>query len=393
MISVTSKQNCCGCFACADICPKGCIEMKADEEGFWYPCVDTSKCIDCGLCEQACPTLNSPDEIIGQFPIGYAVINKDENIRLASSSGGVFSLLANQIINDGGIVFGAAMSEDCRSVIHIGVDSLTELERLRGSKYVQSSIGDIYIKAQEALRNDQKVLFTGTPCQIEGLHSFLRKDYENLLCMDFICHGVPSPKVWKKYICYREKQANSSTRQIFFRHKKYGWKTFAVLFKYTNNTVYTEKYSKDLYMRSFLSNSCLRPSCYNCHFRKLNRISDITVADYWGIQKQYPDMDDDMGTSLVMIHTEKGKNILEMVNESAKMIPIYVERALEDNKSMIESPSINMARSDFMANIDKMDFDKLVKKFIKEPITFKNIIKWILRKTNMEIFVRNIFKI
>ena len=211
MISITSKQNCCGCFACANICSNGCIEMHADEEGFLYPSVDTSRCIQCGLCKQVCPILHSYNEIRGMSPAGYAVINMDEKVRLASSSGGVFSLFAEQTIRDGGVVFGAALSKDCGSVVHIEEDSLSELAKLRGSKYVQSSIGDAYIKTQNALKKGRKVLFTGTPCQIEGLHGFLRKKYENLLCMDLICHGVPSPKVWKKYVCFRENPVCSFT--------------------------------------------------------------------------------------------------------------------------------------------------------------------------------------
>ena len=384
MISITSKQNCCGCFACANICPNGCIEMFADEEGFLYPSVDTSRCIQCGLCKQVCPILHSYNEIQGMLPAGYAVINMDEEVRLASSSGGAFSLLAESIIRDGGIVFGAAMSEDCRTVFHIGVDSLLELAKLRGSKYVQSSIGDAYIQVRAALTEGRKVLFTGTPCQIEGLHSFLRREYENLLCMDFICHGVPSPKVWRKYVSFRENSAGSTVRQTFFRNKAYGWKKFAVLFEYANNTAYIGMNRDDLYMKAFLQNCCLRPSCHDCLFKKLNRISDITVGDYWGIHNQYPSMDDDKGTSLVMVHTEKGKGMLDNIRQSAKVIPVDVMKALAANKAMTESSRVNKARGRFMRNLDKMDFDKLVRKYVKEPINLKNVIKWILRKVNME---------
>ena len=387
------KGACCGCSACASVCPNGCIEMRADGEGFLYPYVDSVKCIRCGLCEQVCPILCSTSDANVHAPEGYAVINKDENVRLKSSSGGVFSILAESIIRDGGIVFGAAMSEDCRAVFHVGVDSQLELAKLRGSKYVQSSIGDVYIQVRDALTKGRKVLFTGTPCQVEGLHSFLRREYENLLCMDFICHGVPSPKVWRKYVSFRENSAGSTVRYAFFRNKKYGWKEYVVLFEFTNNTTYFRIHRDDLYMKAFLQDCCLRPSCHDCHFKKLNRISDITVGDYWGIYNQYPSMDDDKGTSLVMVHTEKGKGMLDNISLAAKVIPIDVMKALAANRFMTESPCINEAREDFMSNLDKMDFDKLVRKYVKEPTNVKNIIKWILRTMNIETCVRRIFRI
>lgn len=393
MISVTLKEDCCGCSACANICPKGCIEMHADEEGFLYPYVDLSKCVNCGLCEQACPVIHNFYNDSAYYPVGYAAINQNEDIRVASSSGGVFSLLAEKIIIDGGVVFGAALSEDCQTVFHIKADELSEISKLRGSKYIQSSIGDVYIQVRDALEKGRKVLFTGTPCQVEGLHSYLRKEYGNLFCMDFICHGVPSPRVWKKYIEFREKKDGSAIKQAFFRHKEYGWKRFALLFIYTNGTTYVKKHGDDLYMRAFLQNYCLRPSCYHCRFRKLNRISDITVADYWGIYRQYPDIDDDKGVSLVMVHTDKGKTLLQEISTSAKLISVDTRKALEENRAMTESPCMNKARKNFMENLDKMDFDKLVRKYVKEPLNIRGIAKWILRKVNMERFVRNIFKI
>lgn len=390
-MNIVEKRNCCGCFACKEICPIGCIEMRADEEGFLYPRVDRDLCVHCGLCEQVCPVLHGGNDASEKFPDGYAVIHGDDEIRLASSSGGAFSLLAESVIRDGGIVFGAAMSEDCRSVIHIGVNSLADLARLRGSKYVQSIIGDTYAQAREALDEGRKVLFTGTPCQIEGLYGFLRrKEYEKLVCMDFICHGVPSPEVWGRYVDFREKLSGAPARQIVFRHKNYGWKQFAVSFVYTNDTVYCQKHGDDLYMTAFLRDCCLRPSCYNCHFRKLNRISDFTVADYWGVQRQYPDMDDDRGTSLVLIHTEKGKSIFESVRQSARVISIDTAKALRGNRAMTESPPLHKTRKKFMAGLDQMSFDRLVRKYARKPLTVKSIIKWLLRRTKLETFARNI---
>lgn len=382
MITI-DKRDCCGCSACADICPKGCIAMKADGEGFLYPHVDRAICIHCGLCERACPALNTFNgENTVKLPDGYAVVNANEEIRETSSSGGVFSLIAQQIIKEGGIVFGAAMTEDCRAIVHMGVNSLAGLKRLRGSKYVQSSIEDSYIRVREALNEGRKVLFTGTPCQIEGLYGLLGKNYDNLVCMDFICHGVPSPKVWEKYVSFREKKEGSTVRQTFFRHKYYGWKTYAVLFVYTNNTAYVGKVHDDLYMKAFLGNYCLRPACYNCHYKKLNRISDITVADYWGIQKQYPEMDDDRGTSLVLIHTDKGKNILKEVAGLAKIIPVDVRKALKGNRAMTESAQLPPNRTKFMSDLDGMEFDQLVKKNVEGRFNIGKIARRVWRNIN-----------
>lgn len=389
-IFITAKRDCCGCFACADICPNGCIDMRADEEGFLYPHIDRSRCIHCKLCERVCPTINGAAETGESMPEGYALINRNDKIRLSSSSGGAFSLFAEYVIKAGGIVFGAVMSEDCKTVMHVGVDSLLELARLRGSKYMQSSIGNAYIEVRYELEKGRKVLFTGTPCQIEGLRCFLGKNYENLLCIDLICHGVPSPAVWKKYVAFREGRAGAAVRQTFFRHKKYGWKTYALLFEYSNNKAYVRKHPDDPYMRAFLQNLCLRPSCHACHFKKINRVSDITLGDYWGVQKQYPDMDDDTGTSLVIIHTKKGRHILKEISGMARMTPIEIKEALKDNRAMVESAVPGRKRAEFMAAVNTLDFANVIKAYLKEPITFKNIVKRLLRRTNMDIFLRKV---
>ena len=296
MIHIQNKIDCCGCHACAQICPQHCITMQPDAEGFLYPQIDETACIHCNLCEKVCPILQSLEEPKDKTPAAYAAINKDDDIRRQSSSGGVFTLLAEYILAQGGVVFGAAMADDQRSVRHIAVETPEDLAALRGSKYLQSTIGNTYGEAKQALQAGRKVLFTGTPCQIEGLKSFLQgREYPNLYCMDVICHGVPSPLAWQTYVSEQETRAGVPARRTFFRHKKYGWKTFALLLEFSNNKAYECVLSKDAFMQAFLQNACLRPSCHACHFKKLNRVSDITVADYWGVQNQQPDMDDDKG--------------------------------------------------------------------------------------------------
>lgn len=380
MINISNKADCCGCHACAQICPRQCITMRPDKEGFLYPVVDTAHCIQCNLCEQVCPILNWKTEDKEKYPTAYAAINKNDDIRAQSSSGGIFTLLAEYILAQKGVVFGATMADDQHSAHHIAVETYDGLEALRGSKYVQSAIGDTYQQAKQALQAGRKVLFTGTPCQIEGLKSFLQgKEYPNLYCMDLICHGVPSPLVWKTYASHLEIRAGAPARRTFFRYKKYGWKTFALLLEFSNNRTYECVLNKDAFMQAFLQNVCLRPSCYSCHFKKLNRVSDITVADYWGIQSQYPEMDDNKGTSLVLVHSAKGIELFKAVDHQMKIKEVPTEQALRGNPAMTCSAKPHMHRSLFFERIDALPFETLVQKYAKPAFSWKKIVGEILK--------------
>lgn len=305
-IKISDKTKCSGCHACFSACPKNCISMIEDKEGFLYPTVDHNKCINCELCEKVCPVINCHMPEVDKCGNTVAAINKDDNIRIKSSSGGIFTSLAEKTIEKGGTVFGAAFDDEF-SVKTVYVETKSDLDKLRGSKYVQSTIGQSYRQAKFFLQEGRDVLFSGTPCQIGGLYAFLDKDYDNLITVDFICHGVPSPLVWKKYLDYRKKTAQSDIAKISFRYKNNGWKKYSVLFEFSNNTEYLVEHDNDPFMRVFLDNYCLRPSCYNCAFKTKNRQADITLADFWGIENIYPEMDDDKGTSLAVIHSKKGK--------------------------------------------------------------------------------------
>ena len=369
MNKVEEKSRCSGCHACANACPKNCIQMISDEEGFRYPQVDKEKCINCGLCEKVCPIIHKwqPDD--SRTTTAMAAINLNEEIRLKSSSGGIFTLIAEEIINQGGVVFGAAFADDFRSVHHICVDNTDDLEKLRGSKYVQSKIGDTYKQAKDFLDSGRKVLFTGTPCQIGGLYSYLRKPYENLFTQDIICHGVPSPMVWEKYVDEREKKAASKTQRMFFRHKKYGWKTFAVLFEFSNNTAYIKNLREDSFMRAFLTNTCLRPSCYDCSFKTVKRQADITLADFWGIQNVLPEMDDDKGTSLVLVHSDKGQQMLKILSDRMNCKPVDCDVVEKYNSAGIKSCQKNSNRDSFISEIVSADFESTVHKYTKPPFS------------------------
>ena len=355
-----------GCHACSNICPRSCIEMKNDNEGFWYPLVDYDKCIRCGFCTKVCPIMNKT--IVQNGPKAYACINKNEEIRLNSSSGGIFTLIAEQVINNSGVVFGAVFGEDF-AVIHKYIESKEELGALRGSKYVQSEIGDTYKQAQQFLKQGRQVLFTGTPCQISGLKSYLQKDYDNLMCIDIICHGVPSPKVWKSYVQFRENQAGSQPWRIAFRLKNEGWKRFSVSFLYKNDTEYQETLYKDLYMKAFLKNVCLRPSCYACEFKTLHRESDITLADFWGIQNILPEMDDDKGTSLVFVNSTNGELLLEKIKDKILYKEVDINQAIVYNSAAVKSAKYNPKRDDFFNELDKVSFDILIRRHCSDRIS------------------------
>ena len=389
MLRIDDKAQCCGCSACAQVCPKQCIAMEADTEGFLYPRIDEGKCVNCGLCEKTCPILNAKPETDGE-PQAYAAYNKNDEQRLNSSSGGLFALLAEQTIRAGGVVFGAEMTVDCRSVHHVPVDTLDALPRLRGSKYLQSNVEKTYVQAKSCLEDGRNVLYSGTPCEIEGLRAFLKKDYENLLCVDLICHGAPSPKLWEKYVQYREKCANARVNQVVFRHKRNGWKAYAVLFKFSNHTTYEEAFAKDPYMQMFLQDLCLRPSCYACKFKKKHRTSDITLADFWGCQNVCPEMDDDKGLSAVLVHSVKGKTAFAAIQDQLVVKPVEVEQVVKGNPSLIRSSVLPARRDEFMRHMDDKTIEQLARRYLKRPSKLKKLRAKVIAKIRRK--VKSVFK-
>lgn len=361
MIQIHEKQDCTGCYACYNICPQKCISIQSDREGFWYPIVYEKLCIKCGLCKKICPILHKK-ESLNTDPETYACINKKENIRKKSSSGGMFTVFAEYVLERGGIVFGAGFDENF-NVVHSWVEDKENLDKFRGSKYVQSKIGSTYEEAQAFLRQGRLVLFTGTPCQISGLKAYLGREYEDLLCVDIICHGVPSPLVWIKYVEF-QRDSRKKIRQIDFRSKHEGWKMFSMHFYFDDNSEYRQNVMKDLYMKGFLENLYLRPSCYSCKFKTINRQSDITIADFWGINNILPEMDDDKGTSLVILHSQKGKEIFAKTKQGIVYKGVDFEQAIQCNSAMIQSVEENIKRQCFFNAIN--DEDKSVAELIDQ---------------------------
>lgn len=393
MINIIQKEDCCGCSACAQRCPKQCITMQTDNEGFLYPVVDTNLCIDCGLCEKVCPIINKNEP---RRPLKvYAAINKDEDIRMQSSSGGIFTILAEKTIKDGGVVFGVKFNKNWQAVFDY-TETIEGIAPFRGSKYVQATVGEAYKQAESFLKKRKKVLFSGTPCQISGLKKFLRKDYDNLLTVDIICHGVPSPKVWDRYLeetcrkliknmsdgknsvgSAKGGDYKSCIEAISFRSKITGWKKFSFLLKLNfstfngkNTVVFSDFFGKNNYMRAFLTDTILRPSCYLCPTKNGRSNSDITIADYWGIDSVSPSFDDDKGCGAILFNTEKGYTYYPHKDT------IFHEHKLEDivkyNSAYSVSCRPHKKRTNFFKKIDKAkDINILIEHTLRPTLKAK----------------------
>lgn len=384
MIKIDNKEECCGCYGCYNVCLTKAIEMVEDEKGFKYPIINKEKCVNCGLCEKVCPIINNKKEEKKDIKV-YACINKNTDTRMKSSSGGIFSLIASYILDLNGVVFGAKFNEEFQ-VIHSYIGNKEELYAFQGSKYVQSQIGEMYKKAKEFLEQDRYVLFSGTPCQIEGLYSYLGKEYEKLYTQDVICHGVPSPMVWQKYLEEFNKKYNEKPKEISFRNKdKNGWIDFAMKLNYDNGE-YVLSHNKDLYMKAFLSDICLRDSCYDCKFKKKDRISDITLADFWGIENIDKEMNDDKGTSLVIVNSVKGNQLFEKIKQNTIYKEEDFEEAIKYNPNMINSAKMHKNREKFFKELENTNLEFLVKKYTKKSLykkilgKTKRIIKKIIQK-------------
>ena len=327
MISFSHKEDCCGCLACKQICPKQCIKIYCDNQGFKYPIVDASKCIDCHLCEKSCPVLNH--NLPKEEPLNsYLSYSKNEEIRESSSSGGIFSELAKLIISKGGVVFGAVY-DDNWLVTYSEASSLEELHKFRGSKYVQSDINNSYVKVKRYLTEGRYVLFAGTPCFVAGLNLFLKKQYENLLTVDFVCHSIPSPKVWLLYLDCLKERNKSEIQKLTFRDKSNGWSNYSLAIEFVNKKGdtynFVESHFDNLFMKGFADDLYTRPSCSKCPARNFTSGSDITLADAWDVNKYHPEKNDEMGLSHVMINTKKGQVYFDLIENAFSQQIDYLE--------------------------------------------------------------------
>lgn len=377
---INTLEDCCGCGACAQKCPLKCIEMKEDKEGFLYPFVNDIQCIHCDLCKSVCPFYNSSDT---HEPLeSYSVINQNKRIREESSSGGAFSLIAEQTLRQGGVVFGA-MFDNQWNVFHGCVDNIEDLRKLRGSKYVQSTIGKSYDDAKFYLNKGKQVLFSGTPCQIAGLKRFLGKDEELLTTVDFICHGVPSPKFWKWYL-YRISPRNAFISNINFRNKDNGWRDYnmSIDIKYYDSIVRLSCFHRNNpFMEAFLNNKSLRPSCSSCRVKSGKSHSDITLADFWNIEKVTGKEDDNKGVSLVLANTIKGKGLISTLR-GGEVQSTNFNQAIQYNTAWKESFQNSPERDSFFSSYANRHsgYGSFVGKGTKRRISFIKRLKHCLKK-------------
>lgn len=371
------KKNCCGCTSCVQKCPQDAIEMIEDDEGFLYPHINKEKCINCGLCVKTCPMLNYEIEIKDIYPKTFAIKNKNQAEKIKSSSGGMFIILAKYLIKNGGAVYGAAYTNEL-GIEHIRVDKIDDLIKLQGSKYVQSNMNNIYVNVKKDLQENLQVLFTGTPCQIKGLKNYLGKEYDNLLTCDLVCHGVPSQKLFKKYLNFLEIKYKKKIESYNFRSKeKKGWGLTAKIVFEDGTYKYIDS-DFDYYYSNFLDCNTYRESCYNCKYAKTTRPSDITLADYWGILSIHNDFYDEMGVSLILVNTDKGMKILEENKELFEIIETDLNYASSHNKNLI-TPSTRPSKRDNIYNsIDKFTPEVYFKKVLKYKITPKKVVKLLL---------------
>lgn len=366
MIQIKDKSKCCGCCACVDVCAHHAITLKTDIEGFWYPKVDKEKCIECGLCEKVCPELHIEELKKNDFnkpAHTIAAINKNMSVRWDSTSGGAFSALADVMYAQCGYVSGAVYNEDF-SVSNYISNNPEDLIRLRSSKYLQSKAEGLYKQIRDLLRNGEKVLACGTPCQMAALRSFLRKDYENLIIVDFICRGVNSPKVYRKYLDSLEKQYGGKVIYVKAKNKELGWRNLTRKVVFDNGKAYYGVLMDDDFRRGYHTNVFCRPSCYHCQYKGFPRTADITIADYWGIERVDKNLDNNIGTSMILLNSKKGIEYFEMVKDKLEWEETNFDSILPGNialRKSIEPAKID--RKTFFEDLDKGTFDDVVKKY------------------------------
>ncbi len=385
-MNIIPVEDCTGCSACLNSCPVGCIVMSPDEHGFRYPHVDRSTCINCGKCERVCPVLNNkpsnPDNIF------YGCKHVDDEVRRHSSSGGFFYELAKSVISSGGVVFGAAFSSDFHKVVHIQATTLEELEPIRVSKYVQSEVDSSFPLVKAALRQGKTVLFSGTPCQIAGIKSYVGEVPDNLILAEVVCHGVPSPKVWDVYLSDLEKDHGSKVSFVSFRDKSRSWRKSDFLVLFEDGTEFRQPNSENPYMTAFLKNLSLRSSCTRCRFKSFASGADITMGDFWGSTELGNSFNDDIGISVIALNTEKGHSFFDLIKPGfTGVIEVDEKTAFTFNESFCLSANGNEDSESFFGFLSDYTFAELVSKFAQD-----NNDRTVRQSSHTASVIRRIFK-
>jgi len=379
MITIKDKKDCCGCNACGDVCAHRAITFKTDTEGFWYPEIDKSVCTDCGLCEKVCPMLHVEElHTHGQKePKVFGGYHKNISIRFDSTSGGVFSALANAMYKQGGYVSGAVFNDDW-SVSNYISNNKKDLVRLRSSKYVESYAEGLYKEIKRLLIAGEKVLACGSPCQMAALRTYLGKNYDNLLIVDFLCRATNSPKAYRKYLDYLEDVYGGKITYIKAKNKDHGWRSLARKVVFDNGKVYYGEGHDDHYRRGYHWNYFERPSCYDCKFKGLPRISDITMGDFWGIQNIDRSLDGNLGTSMIMINTDKGQRFFDKIKSKMEVKEFKLVDVMPGNAPAITGENCcfepkNYDRKQMFLDMDTMRFDEVANKYWPESLEVRHV--------------------
>lgn len=396
MINIVNKTDCCGCKACADICPKNAISFKVDIEGFWYPDINNEMCVNCNACNKVCPieNINNLKQNDLEQSECYAAEHKNLEVVFDSTSGGLFSAFADVMYRKNGYVGGAIYNENFEIHQYVS-NNKDDLPKLRSSKYLQSDSEGFYKEIKKHCIAGEHIFVCGTPCQMAALRAYLGKDYDNLLIADFICLGVNSPKIWRKYLDTFEERYGSPVVYVKAKSKEYGWRNLTQKVTLKNGKSYYETFSKSLWTQGYLStNVYCRPSCYDCKFKGFPRIADITLADFWGIEKYSKALEKNLGTSLVMINSKKGQKFFEEVKPRINYIPMAFENILPKNPALVRSialPKVN--RDDFFEYADGHTFTEIANKYIgKKEITYNQKIKKIIKDVYHFVFFKHCFK-
>jgi NAD-dependent dihydropyrimidine dehydrogenase PreA subunit len=374
MIEVKNKSLCCGCRACEQICAHKAIRMSEDEKGFLYPMVDSATCTECGSCIKVCPILNTEKTLNKSEAAVYAAQNLNRDTLKNSSSGGIFSVIAEFVINQGGLVYGAAFDEGMK-LSHIRIADKKDLFRLRGSKYLQSDINDTFQQTKEDLKSGKWVYYTGTPCQLAGLKLFLRKEYENLLTSDLICHGTPSQKIFSTVINHLEKERKAIVIDYSFRDKKInGWSCSSSCHIKRNEKKSMLNYDHHMnaYFNAFIGGAIMRDVCYQCKFSRKERVGDITLADYWGVEKYHPEIKDiDKGISLLLLNNDKARMFFNKCLTNVVYMESELTYAISTNVNLSKATPYNKD-VDLNYSLAFHDYVQFKKKFLtKWPVLHK----------------------
>lgn len=378
-VAIIDKTSCTGCGCCANICPESCISMEPDACGFLYPVIDSSKCIACDICVSACPVENRGKITESTLrPDVYAAWSNNPETRYTSTSGGAFSELALSVVRRNGVVCGAAYDRN-NLVEHLIIDGEKGIERVRQSKYVQSDTRDVYCRIRDLLLAGRPVLFCGTPCQVAALKSFLGKEYDGLRTIDFICRGVNSPKAYSAWLDQLESNHSGKVTRVWFKYKAYGWKKSprCTRVDFENGESVILNAESNTFMKGYLDcNLYLRPSCADCRFKGVERSSDITLADFWRISGE---LDDDKGTSMLMINTPAGRQLLEQTMDRLTAALRPFEEIAAGNACFDGSVKINNNSEKFLSSLDSLPFDDAIKEYLRVPLTEK--VRRIIRRT------------